>query len=628
MFKPLSVYLFSFTIIFSFVRYSASILTTLMKPRYLLFTMFLYCCLSACTLRTSFEEVTLTNIITKDIFQLPRLSKQTVKAALPGNWPPADKGTLCSTLVIYTPPPADSTSSIAPLFDKLGNLQHTITTRSAQAQVFFNQGLRLIYGFNHYEAHRSFMEAARLDPTCAMAYWGQALALAPNINSPIDKERREQGYKAIQKALSLHTKSSPKEKAYIEAMAKRFSNSSTIPQSQLDSAYAVAMSKVAEKYSNDPDAGTLYADALMNRKPWDYWTREGLPRPGIEKAISILESVIKRFPEHPGAHHLYIHVVEASDNPDRAVPSADQLAALMPGAGHLVHMPAHIYLRVGRYADATESNIRAVEIDEDYISQHMAQGMYPMGYYPHNIHFIWASASMEGNSRTALAMARKTASRADREKVEEFHFLQNFYVLPLFAYIRFGKWNEILTEPYPGKKLPHASAMWHYSRGLAYTAKGQLERAQKELTILDSLSTDTTFSTIYASQNSTSSLLPIAYKTLAGEIAAKKKQYPEAAALLKEAVQLEDELRYDEPRSWPQPVRHSLGAVLLEAGSVEEAEKVYLKDLEIHRENGWSLFGLQQSLRKQGKEQEATALEQRLKKAWTRADVELTSSRF
>jgi tetratricopeptide (TPR) repeat protein len=503
-----------------------------------------------------------------------------------------------------------------------------VTTRSVQAQTYFNQGLRLIYGFNHYEAHRSFMEAARLDPACAMAYWGQALALAPNINSPIDKERSLKGYEAIQKALSLQKKASPKERAYIEAMAKRFSNDEKIPQSQLDSVYANAMGKLAEKYANDPDAGTLYADALMNRKPWDYWTADGLPRPGIEKAIATLESVIKRFPDHPGAHHLYIHVVEASNNPDRAVASADRLESLMPGAGHLVHMPAHIYLRVGRYADATQSNIRAVEVDEAYISQYMAQGMYPMGYYPHNLHFIWASATMEGNSRKALEMARKTASRADRAMLEEMPFLQNFYVLPLFAYMRFGRWNEILTEPYPGKQMHHASAMWHYSRGMAYAAKKQTDRAQKELTILDSLSRDTTFSTIYASQNPTSSLLPIAYKTLAAEIAANKKQYDTAVTLLKEAVQLEDELRYDEPRSWPHPVRHALGAVLLEANMASEAEKVYLKDLEIHRENGWSLFGLQQSMRKQGKEKEAAAIEQRFKKAWAGADVTLQSSRF
>ncbi|MDO1447837.1 hypothetical protein Q0590_16315 [Rhodocytophaga aerolata] len=599
-----------------------------MKPRSLLFALVLYSCLAACSIKTSIDESALPGFSSITFISLPRLAAESTKAALPGNWPPADPGNFCSSPVSFARQVTDTVGPVPPLFDKLGTLQHTISTQSSQAQTYFNQGLRLIYGFNHYEAHRSFMEAARLDPGCAMAYWGQALALAPNINSPINEERSQMGYEAIQKALSLKAKASAKEKAYIEAMAKRFSNNAAIPQSQLDSAYAVAMGKLAGKYPNDPDAGTLYADALMNRKPWDYWTKESLPRPGIAQAITTLEAVIKRFPDHPGAHHLYIHVVEASNNPDRAVPSADRLAALMPGSGHLVHMPAHIYLRVGRYADARQTNIRAVEVDEEYISQYMAQGEYPTGYYPHNIHFIWAAAAMEGNSRVAIEMARKTASRANPALIEEMPFLQNFHVLPLFAYLRFGKWNEILTEPYPGKKLKHAAAMWHYARGMAYIAKGQIGQAQKQLATLDSLRNDTTYSTIFASQNPTSSLLPIAYKVLAGEIAAKKKQYTEAITLLKEAVQLEDDLKYDEPRSWPQPVRHSLGAVLLDAGLASEAEKVYLKDLEIHRENGWSLVGLQQSLHKQGKEADATALEQQIKQAWNGADVQLTASRF
>jgi tetratricopeptide (TPR) repeat protein len=411
-------------------------------------------------------------------------------------------------------------------------------------------------------------------------------------------------------------------------MAKRFSGNENALQSDLDSAYAAAMGKLAARYPSDPDAGTLYADALMNRKPWDYWTKEGLPRPGIEQAIATLESVIKQFPDHPGAHHLYIHVVEASNNPDRAVASADRLASLMPGAGHLVHMPAHIYLRVGRYADATQSNKRAVEVDEAYITQCLAQGMYPMGYYPHNIHFIWASASMEGNSQLAIEMAHKTASKVNLEMMDDMPFMQGFYILPLNAYVRFGKWNEVLTEPYPGKQLKHASAIWHYSRGIAYAAKGQTDRAEKELTILDSLSKDSTFQTMYASQNPTSSILAVAQKTLAGEIAAKKKQYPEAIRLLKEAAMLEDDLRYDEPRSWHLPVRHNLGAVLLEANMPKEAEAVYLEDLNIHRENGWSLFGLQQSLRKQGKESEASVLDGRFRKSWAAADVTLSASRF
>ncbi len=600
-----------------------------MKAIHLTFQLLLCSCLAGCTLRNSVEETTIkrTNAGLKSYPVVSVSNERTKPAVLPGNWPPVDKVTACVVPASYAEAPADTVRPIAPLFNELGSLQHPVSTKSAQAQAYFNQGLRLIYGFNHHEAHRSFMEAARLDPSCAMAYWGQALALAPNINSPIDKERSRKGYEAIQKALSLKPKAA-KERSYIEAMAKRFSSNENALQSDLDSAYAAAMGKLAARYPSDPDAGTLYADALMNRKPWDYWTKEGLPRPGIEQAIATLESVIKQFPDHPGAHHLYIHVVEASNNPDRAVASADRLASLMPGAGHLVHMPAHIYLRVGRYADATQSNKRAVEVDEAYITQCLAQGMYPMGYYPHNIHFIWASASMEGNSQLAIEMAHKTASKVNLEMMDDMPFMQGFYILPLNAYVRFGKWNEVLTEPYPGKQLKHASAIWHYSRGIAYAAKGQTDRAEKELTILDSLSKDSTFQTMYASQNPTSSILAVAQKTLAGEIAAKKKQYPEAIRLLKEAAMLEDDLRYDEPRSWHLPVRHNLGAVLLEANMPKEAEAVYLEDLNIHRENGWSLFGLQQSLRKQGKESEASVLDGRFRKSWAAADVTLSASRF
>ncbi|QHT66491.1 hypothetical protein GXP67_07385 [Rhodocytophaga rosea] len=481
---------------------------------------------------------------------------KSVKTGLPGNWPPpVDKSSLCGSPEVLTAALLDTTQTRTDLLDNLGDLQHTINTRSVQAQAFFNQGLRLIYGFNHYEAYRSFVESARLDSTCAMSYWGQALAMAPNINSPIDKERSQTGYKAIQKALSLKKKATKAEQAYIEAMANRFSAQPDIVQSKLDSAYALAMGKLATKYLNDPDAGTLYADALMNRMPWDYWTKDGQPRPGIEQAISHLERVIKQYPNHPGAHHLYIHVVEASNNPDRGVRSADRLGTLMPGAGHLVHMPSHIYLRVGRYTDAVESNLKAIEIDESYLAQSQVTGRYSMAYYPHNIHFAWAGAVMDGNSKLAIAMARKTSSRANRENMAAHSFLQVFYSLPVYTNIRFGKWNEILTEPYPGKELLHASAMWHYGRGLAFTAKGKLDLAAKELSALDSLSKDSLANQDYV----TSQMIAIAIKNVGGEIAARQKNYPEAINLLKEGVRLEDDLKYDEPRTWPQPLRHTLG---------------------------------------------------------------------
>jgi tetratricopeptide (TPR) repeat protein len=598
-----------------------------MKTYLFTFLILFYYAIIAVALQPYIGPFVIENASAKKVFTLLGFAstQKSTTARLPGNWPPpTDKSSYCGPPQALLPAFSDTLSSQIILMENLGQLQHTITTRSAQAQQFFNQGLRLIYGFNHYEAHRSFIEAARLDSSCAMAYWGQALAMAPNINSPIDKERSQMGYEAIQKALSLKKKASKAEQAYIEAMAKRFSNQENVEQRLLDSAYAMAMSKLAAKYPNDPEAGTLYADALMNRMPWDYWTKEGEPRPGIEQAITHLERVIKQFPNHPGAHHLYIHVVEASNNPDRGVSSADRLAALMPGAGHLVHMPSHIYLRVGRYTDAIESNLNAIEVDESYLAQSQVIGRYSMAYYPHNIHFAWAGAIMEGNSKLAIAMARKTSSRANRENMAAHSILQTFYILPVCTYVRFGKWNEILTEPYPGKELLHASAMWHYGRGLAYTAKGKLDLATKELSILDSLSKDSVANADYA----TSQMIAIAIKNVGGEMAARQKNYQEAIKLLKEGVRLEDDLKYDEPRTWPQPLRHTLGAVLLEAGLPQEAETVYLDDLKIHRENGWSLFGLKQSLQKQGKTKEAAETEQRLRKVWTHADITLASSRF
>jgi tetratricopeptide (TPR) repeat protein len=587
-------------------------------------------CLTACAPQSPSEEMNNGPAYSEELSIAGFVSNTGLRGREPTNLSPPveDKVALCFAGLTFKAATLDSLSPPVPLFDQLGNLAHPVTTQSAKAQAYFNQGLRLVYGFNHYEAHRSFMEAARLDPDCAMAYWGQALALAPNINLPIDKERNDMGYEAIQKALTLRSKASATEREYIEAMAKRFSKEVASQRSQLDSVYAVAMGKLANTHPNDPDANSLYADALMNRMPWNYWLKDGQPKPGVPEAIAKLETVIKRFPGHPGAHHLYIHLVEASPNPDRAIPSAEKLAALMPGAGHLVHMPSHIYLRVGRYAHAVESNRQAVDVDEKYMAQYQPTGVYSMMYYPHNIHFIWASATMEGKSKVAIEAAKKTAAKVPGKLMASIFPLQEFYMLPMYSLLRFGKWNEALTLPYPGKEFRHASAMWHYARGMAYAAQGRIDMAEKEWHVLDSLSKDTSLDTCYASQNSTSRVLAIANRMVGGVLENRKKNYPEAIRMLKEAAQLEDDLRYDEPRSWHHPVRQTLGAVLLEANLPAEAEVVYLEDLKVNRENGWSLFGLQQSLQMQGKKEEALKAEQRFKKAWANADVKLTASRF
>ena len=521
-----------------------------------------------------------------------------------------------------------SGTPVAPLFEDLGTLHHPITTDSERAQIFFDQGLRLTYAFNHAEAARAFREAARLDPDCAMAYWGLGLALGPNINDPMPHERELEAYAAVQKALALKSGVSEKERAYIDALATRYYNKEDADRATLDATYARALGALAEKYPDDPDAATLYAAAIMNTMPWDYWTADLQPKPGTELVISTLESVIASHPDHPGAHHYYIHIVEPSTNPDRAVPSAERLANLMPGAGHLVHMPAHIYIRVGRYADASEANIRAIAADEAYIAQCQAQGLYPIGYYPHNIHFLWAAATLEGNSEVAIDSARKLADKVPRGGLADFPSLQDFLVTPYYAFTRFGQWEEMLSEPPPPNDLVFTKAIWHYGRGVAFTATGQMDRAEHELSELLKLTADSSLEELIINQSPARDILGVASKALAGELAAKKGAFDEAIRFLQEAAAIQDGLRYSEPLPWHQPVRQVLGAVLLEAGRPAEAEAVYRNDLEWNRKNGWSLYGLLQALRAQGKTSEAAKTQEEFEDAWARADVTLTASRF
>ncbi|MGH7963704.1 MAG: hypothetical protein ACRERD_18080 [Candidatus Binatia bacterium] len=523
--------------------------------------------------------------------------------------------------------PSAAAAMSVPLFENLGTHHHPITTTSPQAQRYFDQGLRLVYAFNHDEAGRAFKEAARLDPNCAMAYWGLALTLGPNYNLPVDAERDRAAYEAIQKALSLSAQATESERAYIKALAKRHSPAPDADRKALDVAYADAMREVATRYPDDLDAATLSAEAMMNLRPWDLWTLAGQPQPGTLEIVSTLEAVLKRDPEHPGAIHYYIHAVEASLQPERAVPFADRLADLMPGAGHLVHMPSHIYIRVGRYRDAAQSNVRAAAVDAEYIEKHDVQGVYRMMYYPHNIHFIWASASMEGQSAEALRAARDLAAKMPTEMVRQMPPMEFFTPTPLFALVRFGKWEEILKEPAPPTDLRYTTGMWHYARGLAFTATGRLDGAAGEHARVAEIAAATPPETLM-NLNSAAALLNIASHILAGELAAKRSQTDEAIRHLKEAVRIQDELRYEEPPPWHYPVRQSLGAVLLTVGRAAEAEAVYHEDLKRNPENGWSLYGLAQSLRAQKAEKEAAAVEERFQKAWARADVKLTASRF
>lgn len=520
------------------------------------------------------------------------------------------------------------TGELAPRLQNLGPHAFPVTTKSKKAQLFVNQGVNLAYGFNHAEAGRAFREAARLDPGCAMCYWGQALVLGPNINVPMTPEDEPKAHELAQKAVALKARATPRERAYIDAVARRYSGKAD-DRAANDRAYRDAMREVARRFPADLDAQTMFAEAAMDLRPWNYWTGDGRPYPGTDELVAALEKVLARNPSHPGANHLYIHAVEATKNPERAEAAADRLGNLMPGAGHMVHMPSHIYQRVGRYADAVAANERAVKADEEYIAQCRVQGLYPMAYYPHNIHFIWYAATSEGRSQVAIDAARKTAAQVTDEMLEKLPLLGAFRVVPHYALARFGKWDELLAEPLPSDRHLFLKGIAHYTRGLAHLGKGDLESAEKELAAVRRIAADPkALEFTLFSPNTAAAIFAPAPEVLAGELAAKRRDYDKAIPHLERAVRFEDALFYTEPEEWHYPARQALGAVLLEAGRAREAETVYWDDLRRHAENGWALFGLVQALRAQGKTAEADAAQARFDKAWARADVKLSSSRF
>jgi tetratricopeptide (TPR) repeat protein len=518
------------------------------------------------------------------------------------------------------------TGQLAPRLLSLGSHTFKVTTRSKQAQLFLNQGLNLAYGFNHAEAGRAFREAARLDPQCAMAYWGQALVLGPNINAAMEAGNEPVARELALKALSLKSRSSPREQALIEALSERYSGRAE-DRAARDKAYAAAMRSVSQRFPEDLDIATLYVESMMDLRPWNYWMPDGTPYEGTAEIVALTESIIRRNPKHPGALHLYIHLMEANA-PEKAERAADTLLPLMPGAGHMVHMPSHIYQRVGRYADAVASNERAALADEDYITQCRAQGLYPMAYYPHNVHFLWFAATMDGRGRLAIDSARKVASKVSDQALQELPLLAGFRVVPYYALTRFARWEEMLNEPAPPAGNLYLTGSWHYARGLAFVAKGQLEEAERELAELRRIAGDKGLDFALFSPNTAASILAIAPEVLGGELAAARKDYDAALAHLARAVRLEDGLVYTEPSEWHFPPRHALGAVLLAAGRPREAETVYWEDLRRNPENGWALFGLAQALEAQGRSDQAAIVRRRFEKAWARADVKPTASRL
>ncbi|NJP09871.1 MAG: hypothetical protein HC866_10615 [Leptolyngbyaceae cyanobacterium RU_5_1] len=513
----------------------------------------------------------------------------------------------------------------APLYDTLGNHSYPISTRSKLAQRYFNQGLILAYGFNHAEAARSFKAAARLDPNCAMCYWGLAYVLGPNINAAMEQGAVPEAWQAIQTATRLSKYANQKERALIQALAKRYLAKPVQDRKPLDIAYAAAMRDLTKRYPGDMEIATLFAEALMDTTPWDYWDDKGNPRPEGAEIMATLESVLQRNPNHPGANHLYIHAVE-KERPELGVASADRLISLVPGAGHLVHMASHIYIRVGRYHDAVVANQRGIAADDAYVAACHAQGIYPIGYLPHNHHFLWFAALMTGQRQVAMQAALKTAKVDENlmRQPEMAGSLQHYSTIPLFTEARFGNWDAILATPAPAKDLKYPTGIWHYARGMALLAKNQPDRAAQELQQLRAIASDPTLKEVKIwGFNATADVLNIATEVLAGEIAAKQGDYARAIAHLQTAVKFEDALVYTEPANWHQPTRQSLAAVLLKAGRAAEAEQVYRNDLKIYPENGWSLYGLSQSLQAQGKTQAAQAMQQRFQEAWKYADVTL-----
>ncbi|NWF74467.1 MAG: hypothetical protein HXY51_15700 [Nitrospirae bacterium] len=532
-------------------------------------------------------------------------------------------------LAMYSPveaAPADQAEPL-PIFDNLGSLHHPITTTSELAQQYFDQGLRLVYAFNHEEAIRSFEAAARQDPQAAMAYWGIALALGPNINSAMEKKDEQRAIQMVQKARRLATNGIPREQAYIEALAARYVGRKGVKRKGLDEAYAKAMRLVMQRFPEDTDAATLFAEALMNLRPWDLWKPDGRPQPGTEEIMTTLESVLEQNPDHPGACHYYLHAVEASRQPERALPCAERLPGLMPGAGHLVHMPAHIYMKVGKYHEAVERNREAAHVDQLYLAGRNQGSEYADGYYTHNLHFLWASLMMEGRNDDALKAARDLTATIALEEVRKDRAKELYLSAPIFSMIRFGRWEELLREPAPPKGLRLLDGIWRLGRGLALVATGRLPGAEGEHVVLAGLTKQIRRDRT-TEEKTERALLKIAERVLAGELAARRQHYDDAIRLLEEAVKMEEALPYSEPPLWPLSIRHHLGAVLLLADRPSEAEAVYHADLLHHPDNGWALSGLIQSLKAQQKDDQAAEAEERFRKAWAHADFIPATSRM
>jgi tetratricopeptide (TPR) repeat protein len=518
------------------------------------------------------------------------------------------------------------------LFDDFGDLHRDIGSKVPAAQRYFDQGLRMAYGFNHEAAGRSFAEAAQLDPECAMCLWGQALVLGPNINLAMQPEANQPAFEFSRRAAALAAHATPVDRALIEALQARYADPAPEDRRPLDKAYAEAMAKVVAEFPDDDDAATLYAESLMDLTPWSYWTAQGQQTEYTPAILAALEGVLARDPRHIGAMHYYIHATEASPNPQRAEPYADALAALAPGSGHLVHMPAHTYIRLGRYHDATLTNFAATTADKAFLSFcRGSNGVYPLGYVPHNWHFATMTAGLTGSRTLALRAAEQTAQRADRDTMgaPPLEAMQLFLVAPLFTQVRFGEWDAILAQAEPPSTLPFPTGVWRFARGMAHARRGDFAKAQEDLAALHAIAIDPATAKIsFLDINHADGLLKVADALLRGELLRTQGHGKDAFIALREAVAAEDKVNYNEPADWPLPTRWYLGAALLEAGDARGAAEAYRQDLETYPDNGWSLFGLAQAQRKLGDAAGAADSARRYQRAWQWADAPLTASRY
>ena len=519
----------------------------------------------------------------------------------------------------------------APLFEGMDILSYPVTTKNPEAQKYFNQGLLFAYGFNHAEAARSFYQAIRLDSTCAMCYWGYAFVLGPNYNAGMDPGHYERAFEAMQSANKYAASCTEKEKGLIKAMTVRYTKEVPENRSHLDSAFMEAMKIMHQQYPEDVDIASIYAESLMDMHPWDLWEKDGAAKPWTPEIIKAIEVAITLNPNHPGGHHYYIHALEASPYPERALPSAKKFDdGLVPRAGHLVHMPSHIYINTGDYHLGSIANINALKQDSTYVTQCHAQGSYPLALYPHNYHFLAATATLEGKSEWALDAAQKMSKQVNHKGmlIPELATLQHYYAIPYFVMVKFGKWEEILKMPAVDTSLIYPGGIRHYARGMAYVGLKDLEKAKIELNELKAVASMETLKTPTIWEiNSLHTVADIAQKVLEGEILAAEGKSAESISLLKQAVALEDQLNYNEPPDWFFSVRHHLGAVLLSNTQPDEAIKAYLEDLERFPKNGWALSGLKQAYLDSKQSAKADETDALLKEAWAHADVKLKGSK-